>query len=44
METCNYHDDCIIVFKKTFGQKCPMCELEKELEVAEDRIEELESE
>jgi len=43
MDTCEKHDDCIIVFKQAFGQKCPMCELEKELEVAEEQIEELES-
>jgi hypothetical protein len=50
METCNEHDDCIIVFKRTFGQKCPMCELEKEkeqtekqLDIAQDYISDLES-
>lgn len=46
MNTCEQHDDAVIVFK----YKCPACELEEEklelerqLEVAEDTIEDLEA-
>jgi len=53
MNTCEQHDDCIVVYDTTYGKPCPICEAftdkdntiqEKDEKIQEltDRIEELE--
>jgi hypothetical protein len=43
METCDKHDDCIVVYSGNL-RDCPMCRAEEERDEAQDMLKEAEAE
>ena len=43
LNSCEEHDDCVVVFQNRYGGSCPICKLQEELTQLQDSAKELEA-